>query len=864
MKTDYFLLSLFFSASFVLNAQPTEMNKYVLEPFGLPVSEVDWVGTTKDAAGNLVTVGNTFASADITAVLVTKHNSSAEQVWQVSYHPNLSTVSKNYGIAVTTDASGNIYVAAATRNSANGKYDYLVLEYSSSGSLVWSRIINGASDLDDLPAAIALNSSGELFVVGTSLGSSTLTDYLTLRLDPSNGNTIWSQVYDNDSNYEAAVDIVFDLQGNPVITGLSGTNFSNNEVVTVKYGQATGSLDAENHFGGGTLNFTNPKAFTRDQWGNFYIAGEIISAGAQDISVIKLDTALNLKWTAIYDYNNEKESVNALTTDSEGNVLFVGNSVVNASFTDLLAVKYDSSGTLKWAQRRTADKQQVKVTGKQIKTLPDNSMYVLGERLFENRRSVLLIKLGLDGTFRREDRHPSDCFESDDVPVRLETYPSDKRVVVLSKTVQPNETKYYHLRFDEFDRNPAVHFDTSEAPICKKAEIIVKFNRAYVLPEKVNDLDITFGDFTDFLTADAAEQLERVLPGDRHQLVRIFTRLRTTDTLSISRLGEPVRIPDFWTAFVLTIPESSLSAIADICQDLEAIKPYVLYSHPNFIPNASNNCPNDDPDDDYYPAQSSLYPDPDFPVSGDPDINVEPAWGCSIGDPDIKVGVYDSPMNYKHEDFEYNAGTGFSAIKGGWDFGANTCITCPGGSSGGGHGTQVAGIIGAVRDNDKGVAGIAGGSWFGAPGSEGVSLFSMIILGAANPLGGFFSPDLKYLADAIVSGASSPNDPCCATYPQACFQLDIMNHSYTFSDVFTNTQLVEDAVHYASRNHIITVAARGNLSTEQPLYPACYDDDWVINVPATNCTGSDKLLSSSFGKCRCRSSGLSVHCLYNR
>ena len=70
MKTNYLLILLLLSASFALQAQPTEINKYVSAPFGLSVSEIDWVGTTKDMSSNLITVGNTFVSADVTAVLL--------------------------------------------------------------------------------------------------------------------------------------------------------------------------------------------------------------------------------------------------------------------------------------------------------------------------------------------------------------------------------------------------------------------------------------------------------------------------------------------------------------------------------------------------------------------------------------------------------------------------------------------------------------------------------------------------------------------------------------------------------------------------------------------------------------------------
>jgi subtilisin family serine protease len=95
-------------------------------------------------------------------------------------------------------------------------------------------------------------------------------------------------------------------------------------------------------------------------------------------------------------------------------------------------------------------------------------------------------------------------------------------------------------------------------------------------------------------------------------------------------------------------------------------------------------------------------------------INAEAAWWYEVGDPSIIVGVADGGVDYRHPDFGDSVlGVGHK-FQVAWNFDVDSGAhyiydNCP-------HGTQMAGILGALTNNQSGapfydqtVAGIAGG-----------------------------------------------------------------------------------------------------------------------------------------------------------
>lgn len=83
------------------------------------------------------------------------------------------------------------------------------------------------------------------------------------------------------------------------------------------------------------------------------------------------------------------------------------------------------------------------------------------------------------------------------------------------------------------------------------------------------------------------------------------------------------------------------------------------------------------------------------------DINIEPAWGITEGSSDIVVAVLDNGVSLTHPDLAANVIYGYDCVLNVHGGAPNTSDDT--------HGTPVAGIIAAVKDNGIGISGVAPG-----------------------------------------------------------------------------------------------------------------------------------------------------------
>ena len=191
-----------------------------------------------------------------------------------------------------------------------------------------------------------------------------------------------------------------------------------------------------------------------------------------------------------------------------------------------------------------------------------------------------------------------------------------------------------------------------------------------------------------------------------------------------------------------------------------------------------------------YPAKISL--------SGElyqwniPFVKAEAAWGIDAVGQDVRIAVIDSGIYSNHPDiddslilpgknyFTGNDNTSYDAL----------------------HGTRVAGIIAAIRNNDIGINGIA----------DKVQIVPLKC----------FEYDVTSL-DRIINAIYDAID---------VYGCNILNMSF---GTYINTQDLSNAMQYAESKGVITIAAVGNTGDTRVYYPAGYDT--VIGVGGVDTAG---------------------------
>ena len=165
---------------------------------------------------------------------ILKINTSGNILWQDS-----NSISASTTFSILSDTSGNAYLAGSKYNFTN--YDFCVIKYSSTGSLIWAGIYTGPNSAYDYLTDIAFNKTGQLLATGHSVqnyyGKS---DFVTVKFS-SNGGISWVKSYNGTADsLDIARCIISDTSGNIFIAGESMGTGTGLDFLTIKYSESVG------------------------------------------------------------------------------------------------------------------------------------------------------------------------------------------------------------------------------------------------------------------------------------------------------------------------------------------------------------------------------------------------------------------------------------------------------------------------------------------------------------------------------------------------------------------------------------------------------------------------------------------------
>jgi hypothetical protein len=369
-----------------------------------------------DSAGNVTTTGYFTGTVDFDPgpgvfnltsaggndVFISRLDASGNFVWAVAF----GGTGEDMGHALTLDAAGNAFTtgyftgtvdfdpgAGEFNLTSAGTGNIFITKLDNSGNLAWAKAITGTGG--GYGTFIALDDSGNIYATGAITGtfdfdpgagvanltSSSGSDIFVSKWDAA-GNYLWAKVMIG-VNIDVGYSITVDADGNVITTGyFFGTVDFDPNAGTAGLSSAGGTdifiskLDSTGAYVWAKRIGTNAGdgglGVVHDAAGNLFLTGyftgtvdfdpgpgtfNLISAGASDIFVLKLDPSGSFLWAKSMGGTGGDAGL-GLTLDIFDNIHVIGNfngtadfdpgpgvhNLVSAGSSDVFIAKLDSAG----------------------------------------------------------------------------------------------------------------------------------------------------------------------------------------------------------------------------------------------------------------------------------------------------------------------------------------------------------------------------------------------------------------------------------------------------------------------------------------------------------------------------------------
>jgi outer membrane protein assembly factor BamB len=304
-----------------------------------------------DRLGNVIVTGTSIGPDSRADYAIVKYSSTGVQRWANGYNGGVK--SSDVPTAVGVDASGNVFVTGFSASDSGT--DYATIKYSSAGALQWTKLYNGPAGGIDAATALAVDNSGCVIVTGTSEGAGSGKDWATVKYS-SSGAVLWERRYDvpgGGDNWATAISV--DSSNYVYVTGYNSVG----DYTTVAYSSEGGQLWV-NEYGPSYRHF-GAIAVAVDNNGKVFVTG---FAAKRDTSPLDEDYVTLAYgsggvplWTNRYSYapyptySDLNDEARAMAVRN-GRVFVTGDSQnLEGGYMEYATVAYSTDGVLLWTNR---------------------------------------------------------------------------------------------------------------------------------------------------------------------------------------------------------------------------------------------------------------------------------------------------------------------------------------------------------------------------------------------------------------------------------------------------------------------------------------------------------------------------------
>jgi hypothetical protein len=823
MKKNIYLSCIFVIAYLLFPAQQSQVG-FINKVSETIISQTDTVPIAPilKTVNSYIVSTNQKVSSTQNDIKTIGFNNSISPLWQQLY--NVST-KKAFTTATTSDAQGNVYVAGSTYINALNGQDLTVIKFSPQGFQLWVKNYNGQGSNYDIATDIVVDNNGNVFVTGLSVGGLfALVDYVTIKYN-SSGTQQWISRYNFSNGMDIPSGIVLDNTGNVIVSGssASSSNNINYDFATVKYDAVTGSqmqVQRQSNIGNAQDKVL---AQTKDANGNLYVTGATSSNGIDyDVQTIKYDQSMNPIWVKRFDGYGKYDQASDIAVDNIGNVIITGY-VTRPNLTkELLVINYSSSGNINWKVMKQPQFNTSDAEGVKVKVKNSNEIFIGSNFTSGGNSDISILRFNVNGKNDLEKTYNSVNNHNDKL---LDLMVDGNNLIVSGQTNNGmiNQNIIVKYEYKDFVRTPITIGSGITASNYISNEVITSFTKKVIKLNAINNKDFTFGRLVDFVQDSTCKKITSaldpsgVLKFDARNLEtrKIHLDLTEQDSLSLTRIGDYVKVPTFYCDLLITIPNSLTAPNTVIA--INTIDPDVNYCQINsfaqLLSSQMSSAISSANDPYYNTKQAALHP---IGLINNANVNVDSAWVITTGTSTIRVGILDTGVEPNHPDLPTNIL--------GFDFSTNTSLWNGDIQN---HGTKIAGILAAQRNNNIGVAGIGGGD--ALTNNQGITIYDCRVCG----INSSFSCIESDCAAGILRSSKGTNI--------GGFGLNALNCSWWINVSYADTsfghgvyQQVINALNFANRNGVIVSFGKGNAGNiATNFFPADWSEDILM------CTGSN-------------------------